>query len=293
MTKIRVIGNPGKHDVEIMKVQLAEYLVKLGLSPEEIYLIFIADAKQLKKMFQDFTKIGIEDRGEQMLSVILEALSIQFQVTGYIPKKIRKEGVPPIIIIRKDSNIISKLSLLDEIAHMKEDENGWMEIVKKAVGLLSKDYGYGRFLEIQKTPLVLETTTRIEDFFSGEMMCQYGLFSEIVEFKQELLNEWVEDSPPEAKLKHFQKSILKSWKFYRAMSATFSTSLPPAYPQKENGKKLEEMIINYIRQMEMEVEYRKIKSIVSQLKSPPEVNNVYKCGADIIELAQGFLEKEK
>jgi len=283
LTKIKILGNPGKHNVEVVKKWLKEYLNKFNLSPEEIHLVFA-------KSLQEFIEISKQSYGtpdlreEDTLGLWWEEKIFE-SIPGlsYFRKNARKEGLPPIILIKQDAKI-PKEAILDEISHMVEDEIGWLKIKHGAYSLLKKNC-----VGISDNPLIeldffMFLTGEITDFFSGEIKCKYGLAKEVMEHKQ-------------MEIKHLAKHISvhekreKIYDFLITMAIAFETTFPPRCPKRENERKLEEMTIDCIRQMLIEPLYRKIKSIISKLESPPKVANIYRCGAEIIELAQEFLEK--
>lgn len=276
-TKIKIIGNPGQQPIDILKTWLEESLKKFNLIYPEIYLIFVENTQQVKRVCQRYTKIF--SSGDSSNAEIIFG---QLSATAYFHENIRKEGVPPIILVNKRGEVFED-DFLDEVAHMREEKNGWLKIEEEAFELVSSDY-----------VIILDTLTwlclffwlrnQFHDFFSSETMCQYGLIDETLKEKQRKLNHWIKNIFSLEK-----KSKIDD--FNLVMAAALWITLPPSYTQKEDEEKLEEIVINYIRQMAMEAEYRKIKSIIAQLESPPRVSNIYKCGSEIIELAQEFLEK--
>jgi len=291
LTKIKIIGKPGQQDVEILKKWLEDSLRKFSLYPNRVYFIFIQNLQQFKQVLQRYEK-PTPDLTPEEDSLLTELEFEKFHYTAYIREDHRKAKVPPIILIRKGAKI-SKYSLLDEVAHMAEDKHGWNKQKAKGFGLL-KD----RAVEFRERCKKLQMDTsplpsffswfrdQLFDFFSGEMMCQHNLNEEVFRDKEMGLNDLIGEAriifPLQTKFVDFGLTV----------GAAFWSTLPPSYPKKENESKLEEIVIGFIRQISMESYYRKIKSVVSQLKSPPEATNIYKCGAQIIELAQEFLEEK-
>jgi hypothetical protein len=274
LTKFKIIGNTGQQPVETFKTWLKEYLQRFHLYPEEVYLVFIEKSSQLEWVIQEYMKSERLSSEERLL--IAERKFETFAELAYLLEPTRKEGTPPIILIKKDSQI-SKHCFLHEVAHIAEDKKRWNEIKLKAFKLIDWDLS-------PPTGFLFWLTSELSDFFCSEMICHYGLINEAIQEKEGRLNFWLK--------KHFP--LYKESKiidFGISMTAAFLTTLPPSYPRKEDEEKLEKIVIDYIRQMSMEPLYRKIKSIVSKLESPPKVSNIYQCGAEIIELAQEFLSK--
>jgi hypothetical protein len=280
LTKIKIIGNPGKQNVDALKKWLEKSLKKFNLFPQEIYFIFIKDIQQLERIYRRFTNI-FETLGSRE-SLLTKAIIFDQQCTALIPKNRRKKKNIPIILIKQNSKI-SESDLLDEVAHLKEEEINWQKTKIDALNLLIEDCG-----EIWDTPrwlsFFLRLKSEIFDFFSSELICQHRLVNEVLSEKRRILNIWLKEFFPYA-----QESRIDD--FNIVMTAAFGTTLPPSYPQKEDEEKLEKMVINHIYQIGMEPLYRKVKSIVAKLESPPNVVNIYKVGSEIIELAQEFLSK--
>jgi DNA-binding transcriptional ArsR family regulator len=286
LTKIKIIGNPGKQNIEKLKRWLEDSLKKFNLFPEEIYLIFIGNVRQLEAVYQKHGKRFSSLTPEKRL--LLRGIFIrELRTTAYLQEDIRNEKSPPIIMVKKNTRL-SEDDILDEVSHMREDKDGWNKIKIEAFTLLLEDYKeiFGRLPE-EEMPFILWLRGLLHDFFSSEMMCQYDLISEALSGRKGSLNYWLKVLfPLKGKSKITDLNIV--------MGAAFLTTLPPAYPpylRQKDEEKLEEIVINYIRRMSMESEYRKIKSIISKLESPPKVANIYKVGSEIIELAQEFLKK--
>lgn len=290
MTKIRIIGNPGQQGVEILKAWLEKFLRKFNLCPNEVHLVFIENIQQFDEVLQRYSK-PISGLSPEENWLLTEMEFENLYCTGYLHENSRKETASPIILIKKDIEI-SEYALLDEVAHMSEDKHGWYKAKAKAFRLLNgkifefRDICKELQMDISLLPSFFSWfRDQFFDFFSNEMMCQYNLIEELFRDREKRLNDLVEGART---ILPFRPKIID---FGIAMSATFFSILPPSYPQKEDEKKLEKKVINCIRQMSMEEEYRKIKSVVSQLESPPDANNIYKCAVEIIELAQEFLER--
>lgn len=281
MTKIKIIGDPGQHNVKAMEVWLKKYLEKFNLSLEEIYLAFIGSEKQLGEVCQKFWK-GAEGLSSKEFSALIELHFTRISTVAYLG------GVSPVILI-KEGKVIPEWHFLDEIAHLKEDKIGWLKIKREAIKQLGSDYRF-LLISVEEQELFSLFEKHLMDFFSDEIKCQYGLFSQMLKSRQEDLNACIKE-PCSKHLELLNMVSLNSLKFYDTMNVAFFTTLPPSYPKKEDEEKLERVVIEYIRQMQTEPLYRKIKSVVAKLESPPKVANIYKCGAEIIELAQEFLEK--
>jgi len=280
LTSIKIIGDPGKHDVEKIKRWLEDSLKKLNLSLKEIYIVFFGSLRQFQKISKEYLK-GTENATEVDFA--------QIETAAYLDDRFRKEGIPPIILIKKGVKI-SEETIQDEVAHIAEENKGWNRTILEGFGLVQQDnMGFATTAVISEIPLRLafffSLAHRFVDHFSSEMLCQHGLIREAFRAKLEMVNYWIKDCLP-------KRGELKIGDFDLATQAAFWTTLSPSYPQKEDERKLEEMIIEYIHQMEMEPLYRKIKQAVAKLEGPPKVANIYKCGAEIIELAQDFLEKK-
>lgn len=290
MTKIKIIGDPGQHKIEEVKRWLEESLKKLNLSLEEIYLVFIENSQQLKKIAQRYLKgtedILLEIPSKKKKLFWTEIYFAQIETAAYLDDRLRKKGVPPIILIKKGVEI-SEETILDEVTHIAE-ESGWNKTILEALELTYQDNKGFWEISIWEVHMGLaffiSLSHRFIDHFSSEMLCQHGLVEETYRTKLKMVNYWIKDCLP-------KRGELKIGDFDLATQVAFWTTLPPSYPRREDEKKLEEMIIEYIRQMEMEPLYRKIKSTVAKLEGPPKVANIYNCGAEIIELAQDFLEK--
>jgi len=283
LTKIKIIGDPGKQPVETIKMWLEVALKKFNLLDQQVYLFFIENPEQLKEILQRYTRIieRFSLRGRKLgAKMFFEHV---LQTIGYIDESDRQNGVPPIILIKKNAEIFED-DFLDEVAHVREDKNGWIKIELEAFELLFKDYK-GIWDISTEWWLFRSLKDKIADFFSSQTISQYGLIKEVFKERERKLNYWVKEHLPK------RKGILKGEDFDLGMTVAFWTTLPPSYPQKEDEENLEKIVINHISQMGMEPKYRKIKAIVSQLESPPKVANIYKCGAEIIELALEFLEK--
>jgi len=282
--KIKIIGNPGKQPVETLKVWLEESLKKFNLLYPEVWLIFIKNAKQIEKISQKYEK-GVKNLSQAEKSLIAKAKFAYLRKAIYIPKYSREKGIPPIILITRKEGEISEYDILDETAHIAEDEHGWNKIKSEAFEILLRDYQGLWITPGEFFSFFPWLNMQFFDFFSNEMMCQYGLITEVFRLREEKLNHWIKQYP-------LKKKISKIEYFGTIMAVVFRTTLPPSYSQKEGEEKLEKIVIDHIRQMGMEELYREIKTIVSGLESPPKVANIYQCGAKIIELAQEFLEKQ-
>lgn len=294
MTKIKIIGDPGQQPLETLKEWLEKYLKKFKLFDQEVWLIFIENIRQLKKMMRKYEKEIRElfpGLPLEMHSLLQEINSLRAKIsffelehagTVYIPEECRKKGVPPIILIRKTGKI-HEFNLLDEIAHIAEDKYGWNKTKSKALEILLKDVLLGWDIS---EGMVFSEWLRIHlfDFFSAEMMCQYGLTGEVFRGRQKSLDFQLKTFSSEKGKSKFNDLVFIT-------TAAFLSSLPPSYPKRKDEKKLEKIVIDDVREMQMELLYRKIKSVLSKLESPPKVSNIYKCGSEIIELAQEFLEK--
>ncbi|MFQ6049649.1 MAG: hypothetical protein ACE5J0_01235 [Candidatus Paceibacterales bacterium] len=286
MTKLKIIGNhPGEHKLKLLKIWLRDSLRKFNLSYPVIYLAFIKNIQQLKRVFRryikEFEKLSSEEKSS-LIEITFE--TFQGSAAAYIGKEALKESTPLILI--KTPGEISEFQILDEIAHMREDEDGWHEIKVTAMELLFEDFGAVFGISAALLSLSIELKLHLFDFFSSEMMSKYKLNNEAFESNNIRLNYWIKNLFPqrgESKFKDFQL----------ISKAVFWTTLPPSYPtRKEDEEKLEKIIINYLHEMSKESEYHKMKSIVLQLTSPPEVNNIYQCGVQIIQLAQDFLKNK-
>ena len=289
MTKITIIGNPGKHhNVKKIEISIRKYLEKFGLSPKRLYFIFVKNARQLGSIYRK-SKKGMESLAWKEILRLAKVSFAQMGTLAYISKKNRKEGVPPIILARVKGKILDE-KLSHEVGHMKEDEEGWDEIKGEALGLLARDSIL--FLEEGEGPVFFSQLCNVFfDVFANEMMCQYGLNDCVFKINQESLKNWIKETPSR-KERAENLPNLRLYQLYQIMLAAFWSSLPPSYSNRKEGEqKLEKMIIDYIRKISMEEEYRRIKLILSKLKIPPEKNNIYQCGAEIIELAREFLEK--
>ena len=285
MTKITIIGNPGKHSVEKIKEWLVESFKKLGLSLEKIHLVFVGDSKQWEKLYQRYIKevetLSTEERASRAILYFA-----QVTTTGYIHDYQRKEEAPPVILIRKDSNEISEESFLDETAHILHDKSGWNKLILEALGLIFQDYRVDWENLIQFGFFAL-LSHRIADYFITETLCQHGLFKETLKYQQKKINRWIKDED-----NFLEKRVSKIEFFDHIMAAAFWSTLPSGYPKKEDEKELEKIFIERICQMKMESIYRKIKQAVARLESPPKVANIYAVASEIIELAQDFLQKQ-
>jgi len=280
LTKIKIIENPGRQPVGTLKIWLGESLKKLNFFPKEIYFAFFENSQQLETLIQRYGKRTLS---AQEISLRAKMLSRYIQFTAYLSSEFRNDRIPPIIIVKKDSEI-SKEDILHEVAHLKEDEEGWIKIIEGTLELLYADWK-GKWSFILHEIFFYRIGQEIHDFFAIEMMTRYQLFEEVFKEKKRRLNERLKF------LKYLLNSQDKFDKFSWTTRIALLTTLPPSYPQKEDEENLEKIVINHISQMGMEPKYRKIKAIVSQLESPPKVANIYKCGAEIIELALEFLEK--
>lgn len=292
MTSIKIIGNPGRYDVEKIKKWLVESFKKLGLSLEEIHLVFLEDLKQWEKLYQRYVN-HIEDLSSEEKSSRADIYFSVVKTAAYIHDSQRKKGLPPTILIGKgdsDSKLsIAEDSFLHEAAHILEDKNGWSKVIVEAINLISQDYqmSWGSLTQQNAGHFHLFTLLdqSVADFFVDTLWCQQGLFETLFKYQRKKTNRWIKY----IQLKEGSSDI---YVFGSVVRAAFWTTLPPNYPKKEDEKKLEEMIIDRIRQMEMEPLYRKIRSAVAKLETPPKINNIYKCETEIIELAQDFFEKQ-
>ena len=286
MTKITIIGNPEQKDEEKIKTWLTESLKKLNVSLEEIYLVFLENFEKLEELYQRYIK-GTEILSDAEISFRANIYFRQVTTLGYVHDSQRKIGVPPTIVIGK-SNEISQDSLLHETAHMLEDKNGWGKQMVEAHSLIIQDYQlkWGNLAhQNERGLLVILLDQIIADYFVNELWCQRGLFNETFRYQQKKINRWIKQSRQKEKFSRIEV-------FRLIVGAAFWSALPPAYPQRKDEKELEQIFINHVRQMSIESELRQIQVIVSKLKSPPTVANIYKCSKEIIELAQEFLEKQ-
>jgi hypothetical protein len=275
LTKIKIIGDPGQSDLETIKTWLEEYLKNFNLDCQ-IYLAFIENIEQYKRIIYKYGKLP--NLFPKDLQSLIELGFNLIRSVGLLHEKMRKPGVPPIILIRKNSKVL-KIHILDEIAHIKEDVEGWNEIKLEALNLLSQD-----FRSPENQVLLRCFGTYIIDFFANEMKCRYGLNKEVFEDTKIKLSDWIENLFP-------LKGESKICDFSLVLAAVFFTTLPPSYPsRKQAEEELERMVIYYIKEMSMDSIYWKVKSIVSKLNSTPRIANIYEIGSEIIELAQEFLK---
>ncbi len=280
MTKITIIGNPGKQPIEILKAWIEKYLAMLNLQKSELWLMFVGNSREMDALLKKYTDaINFPSDKRQFSAKIMFA---ELQSTCYFDKDQRQSKVPPLIAIKR-SCVVSEMVLLDELAHLKEDEQGWLRIKREANKLLVQDHA--QFFDNPEWAIFLLWLINIfNDFFSSEMMHQCNLIDELIKERKE-------------KIDYSIRKYLSMKKFAKIDRLTFSTALAfwTAFPinlsEKEEIKELERKIFACIQQISMETEYQKIQSVVSQLKIPPTLNNIYNCGAKIIELAQDFLEK--
>jgi len=290
LKKIKIIGDPGKQPVDAIKKCLKESLKKLNLSLKDIYLVFIENPQQLKKIAQKYLKgnenILLEISSEKEGLSRTEIYFAQIGTAAYLDNRLRKEGIPPIILIKKDVEI-SEETILDEVVHIAE-EGEWNKIIVEALELIHRDnegfWAIPIFDVHLRLAFFVTLSHRFIDHFSSEMLCQHGLVEEAFGTKLKMVNYWIKDCLP-------KKGKLEIFDFDLVTQAAFWSTLPPSYPRKKDEEKLEKIAIDYIRQTRMEPLYRKIKLIVSKLESPPKVVNIYKIGAEIIELAQDYLSK--
>jgi len=282
LTKIKIIGDPGQNDIKRIKEWLKKSLKKFELSLEEIHLVFMEDLKQWGELYQKYIK-GTENLSAKERLMRAKIYFSQVATTGYIHDYQRKKGVPPVILIGKDSCEISEESFLDETAHILQDKSGWNKLILEALDLIFQDYRVNSE-DLIRLGFFILLSQRIADYFVTDILCQHGLFEETFRYQQKKMNHWIKDA-------FLEKEVSKIEFFDTIMAVAFWSTLPPSYPKKEEEKKLEGIVIDYLRQMSMEPLYQKIKSIVSKLESPPNVVKIYKCGSKIIELAQEFMEK--
>jgi len=280
LTKIKIIGDPGQEEKETAIKWLKNSLKKLEIFEPEIYLAFVKDPQELVKIYKKYIK-EFETLPPEKSSRWAEMIFGLFHPTAYLgDKNYRKEEVPPIIIVKKGEEI-SEYDFLDELAHLKEEKKGWYQIRVQAINLLLHVYSGTR--DLTWLSLILWLKPKILNFFSNEILCQYGLNNEVLRERKKTLKSWVENKRIFSdKLDEFASLVVEP---------AFLTTLPPSYPKKTDEKKLEKILINHIRQIGMEAEYRKIKSIISQLESKPSVINIFKTVRQILELAQDYLSK--
>jgi hypothetical protein len=244
LTEIKIIGDAGQFDVKLMESQIKKYLRKFDLSPKEIYLVFIENAKQLRKVYQKFGNFK-EWSPEELL--LLAKIKISGLLTAYLTKRGRKKGIPPIILIKK-GEIITEKHFLDEIAHMKEEEKGWLEVKEKALAQLANDYLSSLIYMKEVYAMLFAVSHNIVDFFSDEIKCQYGLTKEVFKKKWEDLKKWADLEERVEKfylklesIKPLNAISLNALKFF---TATMELSLLPYHPvifekkMRKNLKKL-------------------------------------------------------
>jgi len=280
LTKIKIIGNPGQEEKETAIKWLENSLKKLEIFEPEIYLAFVEDPQELVEVYKKYTK-EFETLPPEKSSRWAEMIFGLFHPTAYLgDKNYRKEEVPPIIIVKKGEEI-SEYDFLDELAHLKEEKIGWYQIRVQAINLLL--HVYSGTEDLTWLSLILWLKPKVVNFFSNEILCQYGLTNEVLREREKTLKSWVESKRLFSnKLDNFTSLVVEP---------AFLTTLPPSYSKKADEKKLEKIVINHIRQIGMEAEYRKIKSIILQLESKPSVINIFKTVGQIIELTQEFLKK--
>jgi hypothetical protein len=71
LTKIKIIGNPGKQPVGILKIWLKEALIKFDLSLKEIWVVFFTRGLELEEILSRYGK-GYEVLPPQVSSVWIE-----------------------------------------------------------------------------------------------------------------------------------------------------------------------------------------------------------------------------
>lgn len=283
LTEIKIIGNPGQQPVEILKTWLEDALKKFEISLDEIWIAFFEKPKELKKYFEKWSKV-YEELTLEWRSVVLKARFRKGKII-YLRERDRKGGIPPILLIRKGKEIFRE-NIFHEIAHVKEDQKSWSATVYKAIELSGRDT-LRPLMDSRELSHFLTffsiLVDEIQEFFCNGMMCQYGLFKEILADKRRNLLLAVEGTS--------QKRD-KFVDFTCIMMAAFRSVLPRGYPRKEETEeKLEGMVIDKVCHLLMKTEYQKIKEVVSKLEISPEINNVYSCCTEILKLAQEFLEK--
>jgi len=292
LTKITIIGNPGRYRIKVLKKWLEGALKNFEVSSKEILLVFWGNKQELKEVLSKYRKrfkFFSQKAQENELQ-----LFIQMSRASYIPKSIRENGTLPIILIRKRGDILEDI-FRHEAAHIKADENGWGKIGEEAYDLLWEPYYKPLSIlwgQSEGATFIYALNNAIQDFFVAEIECRHGMTSEAIKENKIKLNDLIRGI--KKTIRQRENLIDEKWKIVTlqlTMWAAFLTALPPSCSRKENEKQLEKVVIDLLRQISTEAEYFKIKFLISKLKFPPKAVEIYKCGAEIIELAQEFLEK--
>jgi hypothetical protein len=252
LTKIKIIGDPGQWNINNVKNWFEEAIQNLHLEPAEIWCVFI--------------KLEEEDILEQYMEkkFSFEEKLLPFSAM-YLPKKTRKEGIPPVFAINK-KEIPKKERVFHETTHLKAEKIGWQDIINKAIDLVIPKRG----IWIPEIPQL------ISDYYARIIMGNYGLDdiskSEIKEFLDLLKS-----------LKKFDNPVSN---FFIMMRAAFFLNLPFV-----NKHEFQKEIDDFLQKTAMKGVYSKMGTIVSRLGNEPEISKICKCITEIFSLFQDFLEE--
>ena len=281
--KIEIYGEGDKEIIDRIK----EFAKRLDIKADKIYLCFAENQEDVRKYYEKFSKfeeLGELDEGEKEVYEKISSIPI---AGGFLPKDRRKPNVPPVILMIRE--IADEDTLLDEVAHLKEEESGWRELnvnsLKEAISFSSwKPY---------ELFFLHRVSSYISNFFADEIKCKYG-YSDLVyrEKRHELENIRKGNIPSKEEIKSKIKNGKLDLKPVEVgLSVSFGTSLPPSFSgdkdQFEN--ELEKLISPLIEKISQSVSYKELKSTVKYIRFPPTKSNLDLAYAKFYNIFDEFL----
>jgi len=262
----------GRNNEETLK-KVKELAKKLDIKTREVYLCFARNEKDARRYYEKFSGLETENLDEQDRKVYEKIISIPI-TGGFLPKDRRKPNLPPVILVIKQ--FADEETLLDEIAHLKEEEMGWRELnidsLKEAINFSSQEPYELFFLH--------RVSSYISNFFADEIKCQYGCSSLLYSYRKnefEEIKKYIKKQriiPSKKEIKKYNQLDLRP--IEAGLSASFGTTLPSSFSgnKEKLEKELEDLIYPIIDRVSSSVNYRKLKSTIKSIKIPPTKTNL-------------------
>ncbi len=286
--KIKSFGNfPGNAEENISIInQIEAYAKTLELKATELYLVFAKNQDDIRKYYEMFSTITPESLSEND-SQVYESMISSPIAGGYIPKCIRKDEIPPTVLITVESiEDINDRTILDELTHTKEDEIGWYD--KEIEALVATDEGFCIFN--WDSYILQRIRHNISNYISDEIGCRYNhsdLIFQYIKKDLEAAAKAIDD--PAIKIKFSEKSI---YPIEMAIHLSFKSTLPPGYHgDNATDENLLDTIVSPITEcLPDSIDYNKIKSAVHSITFPPRKENLELCYGKIFVIYNDFLD---
>ncbi|MCK4927056.1 MAG: hypothetical protein KAS11_01190 [Candidatus Aenigmarchaeota archaeon] len=286
--KIKGFGNPPgtiEDNISIIN-QIETYAKTLELKETELYLVFANNQDEIRKYYEMFSTITPESLSEHD-SQIYESMMNSPIAGGYIPKCIRKDEIPPTVLITVESvEDIKDRTVLDELTHIKEDELGWYD--KEIEALFETDKGF--CISNWDSYILQRIRHNISNYISDEIGCRCNYSNLIFQYKKNDLEAAAKTiDAPVIKKKFSEKSL---YPIEIAIHLSFKSALPPSYhgDNVSDEKELDKIISPIVKHLPDTIDNIKLKDAVHSIKIPPKKDNLILCYARVFDIYNLFLD---